>query len=295
MTVLAAALERESDDIPGHALYPIGTRFKTTPARWRHLGPVYNPPQHGRFDPLRRWQVLTVVTVAMAVTRKAGNRWLSVKEAEASGCPDEATAAQVYRLIVEAPKEAVELIQKRDMREARHALTSLADRDDLTASDLALREVLTRVAMDGGVCADDIAKVAQVAAYWHNGSRRRYPRKEQWASLRNSRHLGTPGQMLCVPSGMSAEVTHVIPLEPLRMGGKRKPVTLRRRVLYKARTSEGDLIQWVEVERNAHSVRDLVKGNRILIRSGVVKDHARFRGVNITEFRANSMMFDVLN
>lgn len=237
----------------------------------------------------RVWKVLTVVTVAMAVVRRNGNRWLDAKQAAELGDRDLGTAYQVWDLLLHDPEQARSIIDPADMKAAKAALLDLAARERLTESDEFLRGQIAHMQADGGVPSGQLSKAACVAAYWHNGARKRYPRKEQWAQMRGSQHRGVVKQRYTFNGTGEATVTHVIPLDPVKRGGKKQPATLRRRVLYKVRADDGACYQWIELERTNLAFRDLFKGQRILLHSAKIKDHCEHHGVRFTEFYPNDV------
>jgi hypothetical protein len=173
------------------------------------------------------------------------------------------------------------------MLAAKRALEDLSDRTNLTDADIRLRTLLIECGRKGGVSEAEIKLVSQIGAYWANGMPRKYPRKEQWAEMKGGGKDGVPGQRVTV--NQYAKVTHVIPLDPVKMGGKTKAVTLRERTLYKVRADSGNCYQWIELERSHLRFRHLKKGERVLLRSGLVKEHAEHEGVWFTEFERNDV------
>jgi hypothetical protein len=233
----------------------------------------------------KQWKILTVATVAVAMTRRNGHRWTSAKRASA---PALGTAYQVWDLLVNRPEDFRIVCLKRDMQEAKAAIEDLAARRNLSESDEALKALLVACELSGGVSEADIRKAAMIGAYWVNGLRRNYPRKDQWEEMRGGEHMGTPGLRL-YNLNQPATVTHVIHLDPVTRGGKTQPATLRERRIYKVLADDGTCYQWVELERSSHRFRNLKKGERVLIRSGKVKSHEVHEGVNFTEFDENDV------
>lgn len=223
-----------------------------------------------------------MATVAIAVVRANGNRWTSVKRATEMGDETLSTAYKVWHMLTTDPVGVKALIRKTDMQAAKKALEDLGDRSNLSASDLRLRTLLIDLGRAGGVPERELRRVAMVGAYYVNGLKRNYPRKDLWASMKGGEHVGTPGSSVSV--GDYATVTHMIPISPLQMGG-----TLRERTLYKVMTDSGLCCQWMEVERSHLNFRRLKEGERILLRSGKVKVHTTCDGVNWTEFHPNAV------
>lgn len=235
----------------------------------------------------KQWKILMVATVAVAVTRANGNHWTSRKRALELGNESLGSAYQVWDLLVNRPEDFTAQCRKADMKEAKRALADLADRTNLYPADLRLRALLIDLGRAGGVPETDLARVSTIGAYWANGMRRNYPRKEQWGGMQGRAHVGTPGQRIEIME--YATVTHVIHLKPKQMGGKAKPVTEREQILYKVKADDGTCYQWVELERSHLVFRRLKDKERILLVDGKVKSHETHEGVNFTEFYANDV------